>query len=143
MASENQQIFYSPPHGTRWFAGSIGFWITLYICLNITAPHAPFHIDLREPYLSIFLNALSIGCLIDIVLLCVLTIMFDPNTAYTTERQVRGDGEDGSGGGRARVIKVKRPFFAFKSLKLYVDTPEEMGDVWFDGVRYEMAFFEI
>lgn len=69
--------------------------------------------------------------------------MFDPNTAYTTERQVRGDGEDGSGGGRARVIKVKRPFFAFKSLKLYVDTPEEMGDVWFDGVRYEMAFFEI
>lgn len=73
----------------------------------------------------------------------MLTIIFDPNTAYITERQVGGDGEDESGSGRARVTKVKRPFFAFKSLKLYVDTPEEIGDVWFDGVRYKRAFFEI
>lgn len=114
MASENQQVFYSPPYGARWLAGSIGFWITLYICLNIIEPHLPFNIDLRGSYLSIFLNVLGIGCLIDIVLLCVLTIIFDLNTAYTMERQVGGDGEDGSGSSRARMIKVKRPFYCFQ-----------------------------
>lgn len=143
MVSENQQVLYSPPHGVPWLADSIGFWITLYVCLNIIAPHAPFHIDLQETYLSIFLNSLCIGCLINIALLCVLSIMFDPNTAHTTEKQVGGNGEDGSGSGISRVIKAKRLFFAFKRLKLCVDISEEMGDVWYDGVWYEGAFFEI
>lgn len=71
----------------------------------------------------------------------------DPDTAYYTtkrlgdEESVEG-GEDGSGE-KGREVTVKRPFIGYEHLKYRLETPDWMGDTWFDGVRHEDALIRI
>lgn len=88
--------------------------------------------------------------------MCLLGIAFDPATTITRKRRVGGymdyegagytdgaGGEDTYGSGGERMVKVKRPRIGFKCLKVKMDTPEHLEDVWDDGFRYEVALWEI
>lgn len=79
-----------------------------------------------------------------------VAVTTDPDASFAWKRKARGnsnnsnrEGTGGGSGGAARSYKVRRPLIGYQSWKYCVETPEGMGGVWYDGVRYERAVFEL
>lgn len=130
MPNEDHQTFYSLPHSPRTIFLSIGCAATSYILTNnLTKPLSPLMHNIFN-----FIRAASLSIILSS---CVYAVIFDPETAYTTERLVEGNGKRGC------AITAKRPLIGLEGYKYHQKTPEHLKDVWVDGVRHEKALVRI
>lgn len=130
MTNEDYQTFYFLPHSSRTIFLSIGCAATSYILMsNLTKPLSSLMHNI-----SSFIRAASLSVILSS---CAYAVIFDPETAYTTEVRVEGNGK------RGRVITVKRPLIGLEGYEHREKTPEHLGNVWVDGVRHEKALVRI
>ncbi|OJJ84820.1 uncharacterized protein ASPGLDRAFT_35277 [Aspergillus glaucus CBS 516.65] len=123
------QVLYGRPCSPLYFFISIILLILASVCV-----HCVYISRLHFPNVSNTLGAIF-GLLLGTAMgLCMLAIMWDPAICWTTKKRVNnGDGE--------RAIRVKRPIVGFRHLEIQLETPGELDDVWFDGVKHRKAIF--
>ena len=135
--SASTQTFYWQPYDARvvFILILLDMLSYIYLTLALTLD------SMREPRLLalvvVITNFVTYAENSFAIFLCVLAIILDPATTYTTTRLIQCSSENGENnkGNLELKIKVKRPLVGFECHKYCLESPVEYGGLMGTGTK--------